>query len=204
MAVAAIDGVVPRTRIISAHHAYSDWWNPCGVHNGYWTNLAPDQAPIMQPDAPGGRAAAVQATPWRDVEVTVTWPGVHADGAGGPIIHAEGTEFHGGLAFCCEPELLGGLWVLWGIGLQPDGIVLLGAASAAAHVDGTPVVLGISLAGETVTCTVDGTPVIVEDFPHDDDDSLHFHGVVVDVNGVPGRPANVPVLVDDLTITPIR
>lgn len=204
MAEATIDGVVPRTRMFSAHHDFPDWWNPCGIVNGHWTNLAPDDAPIMQPDAPGGRSMAVMVTPWADVEVTVTWPGVHADGAGGPIIHAEGTEFHGGLSFCYEPDLFAGLWVLWGIGLQPDEVVLLAASGSPAHVDGTPVVLGISLAGETVTCTVDGAPVIVEEFPHDDAGPMHYHGVVVDVNAVPGRPANLPVLVDDLTITPIR
>lgn len=205
MTSASIDGVVPRTRGMSAHGFYPDWWNRIGLNaEGNWANLDPDDAPIMQPDAPGGRSALIVATPWKNVTVTCTWLGDHSKGVGGVLAHAEGSESHGGLSFCREPDLFGGLWVLWAIGTFPDEIYVIAATSGPPHADGTPAVLGITTIGSQVICTVDGEEVLSEIVPHGPGNSLHYHGLVIDVNTVPGRPAGLSVFADDLSITPIH
>lgn len=185
----------------SAHRlpGASSWWDRMGIADGHWSNLNPDQGTRAQPDNSGARAA-IYATAEVAATVSVTWPGNDAAGSGGPMVHVnpDATEF--GLAFCHEPDILDGVWVLWEMGRQADDIVMVEAIAEPVHTDGVPVVLSMETDGTTVVCKVDGVECITATVPTALQGSK-LHGAAVDVNVVPGRPAGVAVLVADLTIT---
>lgn len=180
----------------SAHRltGASNWWNPMGVVSGHYANLAPDDGTPGQPDVPGARAALYQETGISEVTVSVTWPGVHANGVGGPMVcvNPDADEF--GLAFVYEHDLFSGTWVLWEMGRQPDDVAVLGSQNdPGGHTDETAVQLSIEVRGTQATCRVDGVSKIVATIPVALQGST-IHGVIVDVNAVTDRPPNVPVL----------
>lgn len=197
-----IDGVLPVLPWWRSAHRLpgaSSWWDRIGVVGGYWTNLDPDQGAAQQPDNSGARCAAWAETGSADVTVAVTWPGTTDTGSAGPMacIAPDADEF--GLSFTLEP-IYGGVWVLWEMGRQPDDLTLIATSTAISHTPGTPRLLSMTVTGSVVTCRVDGAVLFVEDIPEPLQGST-LHGAAVDVNAVAGRPANLPALVADLTIT---
>lgn len=187
---------VRMTMLRSAHRlsGAANWWNPAGIVSGHYTNLAPDDGAIAQPDVPGGRAALYMETEAEDVTVSCTWNGVHAGGVGGPMacVVPSATEF--ALNFVYEHDLFSGTWVLWELGRQPDDIAALATFNEpGSHTDGADVELTIRVRGTEVTCLAGGVSKIVTTVPLSLRGST-LHGVALDVNAVTDRPPNLPVL----------
>lgn len=181
-----------------------DWWDPCGIVDGHYTNLQPDQEQAILPNNPGGRSSLWRETGLSDLTVSVTWPGVHADGECGLMMCVSPNETEYALGFNYESAL--DAWVLWKLGRQPDDIAALALTVDATHVDGTPVVLSCTISGSTITCKADGVTKITNAgspagfaIPAGLIGSTR-HGIFIDVNRVTGRPANVRGLVADFKI----
>lgn len=189
----------------SAHRlpGQSNWWNPAGVVNGYYTNLAPDDAPIMLPDAPGARAVLYEDTGLEECTISCVWTGAHDAGTiGGPIacVNPDAPEFS--LCFVYEFGIFGGTWACWHLGRQPDDIELIVPDAIknepTGHVSGVPVELSIQIVGNQAICRADGVEKINYTIPVSLRGST-IHGVLIDVNG--SRQPNEPVLVAPYTIT---
>lgn len=187
---------IPETAFQNWHSSHTlsgayDWWDPCGIVDGHYTNLLPDKDPAAFPNNPGGRASIWQETGVANSTIRVVWPGVHADGKCGIMACMVPSDTDFALGFNYESAL--GLWVLWKLGKQPSDISYLGYV-AGDHTDGVPVVLSVVISGtSTITCKADGTTVITATIPAGLQGSTK-HGIFIDVNRVPGRPKNVPGL----------
>lgn len=173
-----------------------DWWNPCGIVDGHYTNLAPDQDQAILPWNPGGRSSLWRETGLTDLKLSVEWPGVHADGECGLMACMVEDESEFALGFNYESGL--GSWVLWELGRQPNEISAIDL-TVDAHTDGEPVTLSVEISGTTITCKANGVTKITHTIPAALQGSTR-HGIFVDVNRVEGRPANVPGLVADFRI----
>lgn len=174
----------------------SNWWNPAGIVNGYFTNLAPDAGAAGQPNHPGGRASLYRETGITDVTIAVTWSGVHDGEQGGPMVCVTPSATEFALGFAYEPAIFGGAWVLWQLGRQPDNINALASVSdPGGHTDGVPVVLSMEVTGTQVVCKADGVVKIsAQTIPAALQGSTK-HGVWVDVQAYgPPRVGNLPIV----------
>jgi hypothetical protein len=188
---------------------HQNWFNPCGIVNGHYTNLNPDNEQAALRDNPGGRAYMFRETGAANVTLEVVWPGVHSE---------DGLAYHGecgilacvdlanpayGMGFNYESGF--GAWVLWGaVGREPYNIAMAGYsildAQSEAWPSGTPATLRVEISGSSIVCKVDGVIKCSATIPAALV-GMTKHGVYVDVNRVPGRPANLPGLVAPFTVT---
>ena len=186
-------------KALRSNHLLSDkWWNPCGVVNGYYTNLAPDDGPIGKPDNPGARAGLHENTGQKNVSVEVVWYGNSQYGAGPTVcINPDAKDF--GLGFWYEKLLYGGTLVLWALGRQPSDIRMIACLNDAGyHTDGTPVKLRMDVIGNSVKCYRDNELMITETVP-DELVGSTIHGLSVDVNAAQPRQPNLPCAVAPYT-----
>jgi len=191
-------------RLRSAHTlpGQSNYWDVGGIVDGFYTNTNPDQGAIAQPDNPGGRCAFYEDTGAVDVDVSVLWPGNYStQGNCGPIVCINPDVAAFGLCFYYEQLLFGGVYVVWLLGRQPSDITIhaFGAIGAGEHAEGDPLELKMSVRGDTVYCYANGNYRMACVIPAALQGST-LHGVSIDVNGVPGRPANLPVAVAPHTV----
>lgn len=201
LAVAGTRLAVPSWR--SCHHlpGASSWWDRCGIHNGWFTNLNPDQGAIAQPNNSGARCAVYQETGRANITVTTTWAGNHGGGVGGPMVCVDPDDNDFGLCFLYEYDLFDGTWVLWAMGRQPDDLrVVASLNDPDAHVDEVDMVVSMVVDDGEVRCYADDVLKITEDIPAGLVGST-LHGIAVDVNAAVGRPANLPVIQAPYTIT---
>mgnify|MGYP003404851997 FL=1 len=180
---------------LRSNHLFSDkWWNPCGVVNRYYTNLAPDDGPIGKPENPGARAGLHENTGVKNVSVEVVWCGNSQYGAGPTVcINPDAKDF--GLGFWYEKLLYGGTLVLWALGRQPSDIRMIACLNDAGyHTDGAPVKLRMDVIGNSVKCYRDNELMITETVP-DELVGSTIHGLSVDVNAAQPRQPNLPCAV---------
>ena len=169
----------------------SNWWNPCGIADGYFTNLAPDSGAIGQPDIPGARAGLYEDTGIVNASVELTWNGVDHVGAGpAACINPDADDF--GLGLWYENLLYGGTVVLWALGRQPSDIRIIALQNDAGyHTTGTPVTLRLDVTGDVVKCYRDNELMITETVPAELAGST-IHGLSVDINGMTPRLPDQP------------
>jgi len=173
----------------------SNWWNPCGIADGYFTNLAPDSGATGQPDIPGARAGLYEDTGIVNASVELTWNGVDHVGAGpAACINPDADDFGLGLWF--ENNIYGGVVALWALGRRPSDIRLIATAPDAGYYSGQPIVLRMDVTGDIVKCYRDGDLMITETVPAELAGSA-IHGLSVDVNGMSPRLPNAPCAPSD-------
>lgn len=180
---------------VSSHLENPSWWDPLELRNNSPVNTQPDQGPIVRPGNSGGRASAYRdfGTKFSDqFRLGIRWNGNHQAPAF-PIacINADHTDW--GLAFCYEPEIEHGVYVLWALGRRPDNIHIVKYAKGPDHSDGQSVLFEMEIDGTLVSCLVDGKRVLSTGIPEKLIGS-HVHGFGLDVNPVPGRIADVEVI----------
>ena len=189
----------------SAHDDKRTWWDPVELRNAAPVNTNPDKGPIAQPNNAAGRVAA-----YRDFgrgyadnfTVGVWWNGKH-QAVGFPIacINLENPDW--GLAFCYEPQLFGGHYVLWALGRQPNQIRVVKVATGPKHADGKPMFLEMRVQGDKVKCLADGKEILESPVPKSLVGST-IHGFGLDVNPVPGRRPNVEVINGPFVLAPLK
>jgi len=193
---------------VSAHDAHRHWWDPLALFDESPVNTDPDKGKIGQPDNAAGRTAAYQdfGAAYADgFSVSTWWNGKH-QAVAFPVVCISPEDPDWGLAFCYEPEIAGGVWVLWALGRQPHQIRLIRAGTlpgSAKHTDGTRMLLEMCVSGNTVTCLSDGKEILQHAIPAALRGST-MHGFGLDVNPVPGRPPNVHVLDGPFIIRPLE
>jgi hypothetical protein len=179
----------------STHEDAPAWWDPLELRGGSPVNICPDPGPIASPTGSGARATA-----YRDFGtnfcnhfcISVLWNGNHkAPGFPVACINRNHPDF--GLAFCYEAEFMGGAYVLWALGRQPDEIRILAGAKGGDHTDSTPMWHRMRIENDRVTCFADDKEILSSSIPEALRGSS-IHGFGLDVNPMEGRPANVPVL----------
>lgn len=181
----------------SAHDDHPKWWDQIAIHQGKPVNVKPDQGKIAQPDNSGARCAAYQdfGPKYADnFSIGTWWNGKHeAVGCTTACVNLEHPDW--GLAFCYEPLIAGGVFVLWAMGRRPNEIRVLkaGGSVGARHVNGTKMFLEMQVRGAEVTCLADEKEILKNEIPKPLLGSS-IHGVIIDVNPSPGRPANKEVI----------
>ena len=134
------------------------------------------------------------------------WNGEH-EAVGFPIACINHDDPDWGLAFCYEAQIWGGAYVLWAMGRRPDQIRVVRSAGGGKnapggkHVEGTPMFLEMRVQGNTVTCLANGNEILKSPIPKALVGST-THGFGLDVNLVPGRPANFEVIDGPFVIAP--
>jgi hypothetical protein len=189
----------------TAHSDKANWWDPLEIRNAAPVNTDPDQGPIAQPDNAAGRAAAYQdfGRDYADnFNIRIHWNGKH-QAVGFPIACINLKDPDWGLAFCYEPGILGGVYVLWAMGRQPSEIRVVKGAPGGKHVDGEAMILEMRVQGGTVTCMADGKEILKSPIPKALVGAT-THGFGLDVNPVPGRPPNVEVINGPFVIAPLK
>jgi hypothetical protein len=189
----------------SAHDDHPNWWDPLELHDGAPVNTDPDKGPIVQPNNAAGRVAAYRDFGPQyadDTDIGVWWNGRH-QAPGFPIacINLENSDW--GLAFCYEPKIAGGVYVLWALGRSPDKIRVVKAAAGEKHADGTPLFLSMHVKGDAITCLAGDKVILTSPIPPALVGST-THGFGLDVNPVPGRPTNVEVINGPFVIAPLN
>ncbi len=189
----------------SAHDDHPNWWDPLEIRKAAPVNTNPDKGPIVQPDNAAGRTAAYHdfGPAYADNFTIGTWWNGKHHAVGFPIacINLENPDW--GLAFCYEPQIAGGVYVLWAMGRQPHQIRVVKSASGPKHTDGTRMFLEMRVNGGSMTCMADGQEVLASPIPAELAGST-VHGFGVDVNPVPGRPPNVEVISGPFVIAPLK
>ena len=184
----------------SAHRLQGDefykWWNPCGIVDGKFVNLAPDDAPILQPDMPGGRACLYRDTGWRDVEIVYQWTGIrHQQGAPLLCINKDDPMF--GIGVWIETEILppATIIVAWQIGRQPSDIYVPSNDESNTWIRGGPTYgegrqyeIKMRVKNGRMKGYVDGVEYISIEVPEGLRDST-IHGMSLDVNGMDNLPS---------------
>ncbi len=172
----------------------SNWWNPCGVVNGFYTNLAPDDGDIMQPDVPGARAGMYQDTGVSNVSVELVWRGFDRYQAGPMVcINPDASDF--GIGFWYEKLIYGGTAVLWALGRQPSNIRMIAQKNDSGyHASGSHMTLRMDVIGDVVKCYRDGVLMMTETVPAELVGST-IHGLSVDVNKADPRLPRQPCAV---------
>jgi hypothetical protein len=191
----------------SAHDDHPNWWDPLELRNAAPVNTNPDKGAIGQPDNAAGRTAAYQdfGPDYADNFTIGTWWNGKHHAHGFPIacINLENPDW--GLAFCYEPQIAGGVYVLWAMGRQPHQIKVVKGkgAKGVKHMDGTPVFLEMRVNGGAVTCLADGRQILTSPIPAALVGAT-VHGFGLDVNPVPARPPNVKVISGPFVIAPLK
>jgi hypothetical protein len=192
----------------SAHDDHSKWWDPLELYEGTPVNTNPDQGPIAQPDNAAGRTAAYRDFGPESADnftVGTWWNGKH-HAVAAPVACINLDEPDWGLAFCYEPQIAGGVYVLWALGRRPNEIRVVKAGPGQKkekHRDGVPMFLEMHVRGENVTCLADGEEVLTSPIPEALRGSK-THGFCLDVNPVPGRPPRVKVIGGPFVIAPLK
>ena len=195
---------VPRWRSLRNLEGASTWWDKCGIVDGYITNLDPDQGAIGQPDNSGARGGLYYDTGYVNTSVTVRTTGYRTvDGGGAPLVCINPDAPELGLTMYYEPDFVfgQGFWVLWNLGRQPSDISVISSFQEDIA-DGTPLEIEMVVGGDTVYCYGNGELKITSTIPVALQGST-LHGISIDVNSVPGRPANLPVIEYPPTVRPI-
>jgi hypothetical protein len=176
-----------------------------GLRNGTPVNIQPDLGPIVQPDNSGGRASAYQdfgSTYADSFRIGIWWNGRH-HAPGFPIACINLKEPDWGLAFCYEPEIQGGTYVLWALGRRPDEIRVVHSAAGPPHVDGKPMYFEMHVKRAMASCFADDREILTAAIPEGLVGST-IHGFGLDVNPVPSRPPNQEVLCGPFSIIPLE
>jgi len=187
----------------SANDDHPRWWDPIGLYQGSPVNTRPDLGPIAQPDNAGGRSAAYQdfGKEYGDnFRVGLTWNGKHHAPAG-PLACINLDDPDWALTFVFEPEIYGGTYVLWAMGRQPHQIRVV-AAKAGKHANGVPQYFEMRVRKGAVTCFADQDEILASPIPAGLVGATR-HGFCLDVNPVPGRPANVEVIKGPFVLAPL-
>jgi feruloyl esterase len=181
-----------------AHDDHPTWWDRLELHGGVPVNPDPDKGPIAKANNSGARGAAYRdfgPDYANDFTIGTRWNGKHhAVGCAVACINLDDPDW--GLAFCYEPNIVGGVYVLWALGRRPDQIRVVKAAGdpkGKKHVDGEPMLLEMRVTGNVVTCLADGREILTSPIPPALVGST-THGFVIDVNPVPDRPPHVEVI----------
>ena len=186
----------------STHDDHPRWWDLLELRGHLPVNIRPDHGPIVQPDNSGGRASAYRdfgAAFSDDFSIGVSWNGRHqAPGCPVACINLEDPDW--GLAFCYEPEIEGGAYILWALGRQPNNIRVVQSAKGPSHADGAPMYFEMQVHKGAVRCLADDGEILTAAIPPALVGST-IHGVLVDVNPVPGRLADVEVIDGPFTIS---
>lgn len=189
----------------SAHDDHHNWWDRLELHEAAPVNTNPDKGPIVQPNNAAGRVAAYRdfGPDYADGFSLGTWWNGKHHAVGFPIACINLDHPDWGLAFCYEPEIAGGIYVLWAMGRQPHQIRVVKGAPGGKHSDGTPIFLEMRVKGDTITCLADGREILTSPIPAALVGAT-THGFGLDVNPVPGRPPNVKVISGPFVIAPLK
>jgi hypothetical protein len=188
----------------SAHEIHERWWDPLELRDGTPVNTHPDLGPIVQPNNSGGRASAYQdfgSTYADNFRIGIWWNGRH-HAPGFPVACIDLNEPDWGLAFCYEPEIEGGVYVLWALGRRPDEIRIVDSKKGPSHVDGRPMCFEMHVRASTISCFADDREILTAAVPEALAGST-IHGFGLDVNPVPDRPPNLEVISGPFSLTPL-